>query len=135
MKYRDRTILLPGDAEKQVAYQMHGENEQAVLHADVLKVGHHGSKNSTIPEFLGAVAPKTSIISAGEENWASQPGTSGAAGGKRHADFQDGPGWSGANVDGWGEFAGESFSGLRRGGRGFSEDATTRGEPNRQAIG
>jgi competence protein ComEC len=68
LKYRDRTILLPGDAEKQVEYQMHGENEQALLHADVLKVGHHGSKNSTMPEFLGAVAPKISIISAGEEN-------------------------------------------------------------------
>jgi len=67
MKYQDRTILLPGDAEKQVEYQMHGENEQALLHADVLKVGHHGSKNSTMPEFLGAVTPKTSIISAGKK--------------------------------------------------------------------
>jgi len=34
----------------------------------VLKVGHHGSKNSTMPEFLEAIAPKVSIISSGEEN-------------------------------------------------------------------
>lgn len=67
LKYRDRTILLPGDAEKQVEYQMLGE-EREWLQADVLKVGHHGSKNSTMPEFLGAVRPKISIISAGEEN-------------------------------------------------------------------
>lgn len=62
------TILLPGDAEKQVEYQMLSENEPAFLHADVLKVGHHGSKNSTTPEFLGAVSPQISIISTGEEN-------------------------------------------------------------------
>ena len=68
LKYRERTMLLPGDAEKQVEYQILGENEQALLHADVLKVGHHGSKNSTMPEFLAAVGPKISIISAGEEN-------------------------------------------------------------------
>jgi len=68
LKYGDRTILLPGDAEKQVEYTMLDENEPAFLHADVLKVGHHGSKNSTMPEFLSAVAPQVSIISAGEEN-------------------------------------------------------------------
>jgi competence protein ComEC len=68
LKYGDRTILLPGDAEKQVERQMLDENDQAFLHADVLKVGHHGSKNSTTPEFLSAVTPQISIISAGEEN-------------------------------------------------------------------
>ena len=47
---------------------MLAENDAAVLHADVLKVGHHGSKNSTVPDFLAAVAPQISIISAGEEN-------------------------------------------------------------------
>jgi hypothetical protein len=32
------------------------------------KVGHHGSKNSTGPDFRNAVAPQVSIISPGEEN-------------------------------------------------------------------
>jgi len=68
LHYRDRTILLTGDMEKQVEYQMLSENDPAFLHADVLKVGHHGSKNSTMPEFLSAVEPQISIISAGEEN-------------------------------------------------------------------
>jgi competence protein ComEC len=68
LAYRDRSILLPGDAEKQVEYTMLDENEPTFLHADVLKVGHHGSKNSTMPEFLNAVGPQVSIISAGEEN-------------------------------------------------------------------
>ena len=68
LRYQDRTILLPGDAEKQAEAVMLAENDTAVLHADVLKVGHHGGKNSTMPDFLAAVAPQISIISAGEEN-------------------------------------------------------------------
>ena len=68
LRYQDRTILLPGDAEKQAEAAMLAENDTAVLHADVLKVGHHGGKNSTMPDFLAAVAPQISIISAGEEN-------------------------------------------------------------------
>jgi competence protein ComEC len=68
LHYGERTILLPGDAEKQVEYTMLAENEASFLHADVLKVGHHGSKNSTMPEFLDAVNPRISVISAGEEN-------------------------------------------------------------------
>ena len=37
------------------------------MQSDVLKVGHHGSKNSTTPEFLAAVYPQLTIISAGAE--------------------------------------------------------------------
>jgi competence protein ComEC len=67
LKYRNRTLLLPGDAEKRAEHTMLEENS-ADLRADVLKVGHHGSKNSTTQEFLDAVAPKLAIISAGEDN-------------------------------------------------------------------
>ena len=68
LQYGDRTFLLPGDAEKQVEYQMLSETEPANLHADVLKIGHHGSKNSSMPEFLASVSPQIVIISAGEQN-------------------------------------------------------------------
>lgn len=44
------------------------ENSEEDLHADVLKVGHHGSMNSTTQEFLKAVRPQVAIISAGEDN-------------------------------------------------------------------
>ena len=67
LKYRNRTLLLPGDAEKQAEHAMLEENSDD-LHADVLKVGHHGSKNSTTQEFLDAVAPTIAIISSGEDN-------------------------------------------------------------------
>ena len=44
-----------------------------VEHADVLKVGHHGSKTSSIPPFLDAVAPAVAIVSAGYENSFGHP--------------------------------------------------------------
>lgn len=68
LRYRNRSMLLPGDAEKQAEHQILAENPADAMHADVLKVGHHGSKNSTSPEFLAAVQPQVGIISAGESN-------------------------------------------------------------------
>ena len=68
LKFRNRALLLPGDAEKQAEQAMLAENSEGDLHADVLKVGHHGSKNSTTPEFLEAVHPQVAVISAGEDN-------------------------------------------------------------------
>ena len=68
LRYKERSILLPGDAEKQAEYAMLSKSQSEELHADVLKVGHHGSKNSTMPEFLEQVRPQLAVISAGEEN-------------------------------------------------------------------
>ncbi len=68
LQYKERSVLLPGDAEKQAEYAMLSETEAGKLHVDVLKVGHHGSKNSTMPEFLESVGPQIAIISAGEQN-------------------------------------------------------------------
>jgi competence protein ComEC len=68
LHYHNRTILLAGDAEKGVERTMLAENSAEHLQADVLKVGHHGSKNSTMPDFLAAVHPQIAIVSAGEDN-------------------------------------------------------------------
>jgi beta-lactamase superfamily II metal-dependent hydrolase len=43
--------MLPGDAEKQAESAILDENSETALRADVLKVGHHGSKNSTMAGF------------------------------------------------------------------------------------
>jgi competence protein ComEC len=68
LKFGDRTLLFPGDAEKAVERSMLSENDEASFHADILKIGHHGSKNSTTPDFLSAVNPQIAIISSGEGN-------------------------------------------------------------------
>ncbi len=68
LHYGNRAVLLPGDAEKEAESAILDQNKEAELRADILKVGHHGSKNSTMPAFLAAVRPQTAIISAGEEN-------------------------------------------------------------------
>jgi competence protein ComEC len=63
-----RAFMMPGDAEKQAERQILAESAAESLRADVLKVGHHGSKNSTTEEFLAAVHPRVAVISAGENN-------------------------------------------------------------------
>ena len=68
MKYGERGMMLPGDAEKQVENSMLADNGEAQIRADVLKVGHHGSKSATMPGFLAAVHPSVGLISAGEDN-------------------------------------------------------------------
>ena len=60
--YRGTSVLLEGDAEKAV------ERRIAALyhpHADLLKVGHHGSGTSTTPEILRSVKPLYAVISVG----------------------------------------------------------------------
>lgn len=43
------------------------------LGATVLKVGHHGSRNSSTPEFLAAVRPALAVISVGARNSYGHP--------------------------------------------------------------
>ncbi len=63
--YRDTSVLLEGDAEKQI------ERRVAALHhpsANLLKVGHHGSANATTDELLASTHPNYAIISVGLKN-------------------------------------------------------------------
>lgn len=60
--YARRRLLLTGDAgeaTERVLLRRYG----AALRADVLKVGHHGSRFSTTPEFLAAVRPEVALVS------------------------------------------------------------------------
>jgi len=43
------------------------------IDCDYLKVAHHGSKNSSSPDFLSATSPKASIISCGYKNRYNHP--------------------------------------------------------------
>ncbi|MEF9997653.1 MAG: DNA internalization-related competence protein ComEC/Rec2 [Lachnospiraceae bacterium] len=69
--YQEFDLLLTGDIE--------GKGEQQLLEGpiqkkyDVLKVAHHGSKNSTSKEFLRQIQPAYAMISAGEHNSYGHP--------------------------------------------------------------
>jgi competence protein ComEC len=43
------------------------------LRADVLKVGHHGSRTSSTPELVAAVRPELAVISCGVRNRFGHP--------------------------------------------------------------
>jgi len=62
VSYGDTSVLLEGDAEKAVEREIASEHHP---HADLLKVGHHGSNTSTTPEILQAVKPSFAVISLG----------------------------------------------------------------------
>jgi competence protein ComEC len=67
--YRGTSALLEGDAERLTERQVAQEQPQA----DLLKVAHHGSATSTIPELLAAVHPKFAVISVGMRNTYGHP--------------------------------------------------------------
>ncbi|MFA6308554.1 MAG: DNA internalization-related competence protein ComEC/Rec2 [Clostridia bacterium] len=65
--YKKMSILFVGDIEKDVEELI--INEKSDLRSDILKVAHHGSKNSSTKEFLNAVRPVFAIISVGKNNF------------------------------------------------------------------
>jgi competence protein ComEC len=69
--YGERAVLLVGDAEH--AEERHLLDARSSLRADVLKVGHHGSRTSTSPELLAAVKPTLAVISSGVRNRFGHP--------------------------------------------------------------
>lgn len=67
VRYGRVRFLLVGDAEapEEAWLLAHGDT---MLRADVLKVGHHGSRTSSTPEFLAAVQPRIALVSVGAGN-------------------------------------------------------------------
>lgn len=63
--YKSKSFLFTGDAEKESESDM--INSGANLSADVLKIGHHGSKTSTSPAFLNHINPEFAVICVGED--------------------------------------------------------------------
>lgn len=70
--YNNFKMLFTGDIEK-LAEQQILKTEKAEIRADILKVAHHGSKTSSIPEFIKAVKPKIALIGVGKNNTFGHP--------------------------------------------------------------
>ncbi|MBU4142877.1 MBL fold metallo-hydrolase [Patescibacteria group bacterium] len=69
--YGQNSVLFTGDAEEQTEQPLLMLG--ADLKADILVVGHHGSKNSTSLEFLAAVMPSIAVIQVGAKNTYGHP--------------------------------------------------------------
>lgn len=71
LKYGEFEVLLTGDMEEKVERKLILNGSD--INADVLKVGHHGSRTSSSSEFLSAVSPEVAIIQVGEKNRYGHP--------------------------------------------------------------
>ena len=75
LHYKNFSMLFTGDieeaAEKQILQKY--QNNLQVLNSTILKVAHHGSKTSSIREFLDIVKPKIVLIGVGENNKFGHP--------------------------------------------------------------
>lgn len=63
LTYGKRRFLLAGDIESKMERVL--VEGDAALRSDVLKVAHHGSRTSSIPEFIERVSPAISLVSVG----------------------------------------------------------------------
>ena len=71
--YGNTSIMLTGDATIKTEKIILEENSIAQLNSDILKVGHHGSRTSTSPEFVKATSPTYAFISDGKNNKYGHP--------------------------------------------------------------
>ncbi|MCR5432020.1 MAG: MBL fold metallo-hydrolase [Lachnospiraceae bacterium] len=62
----DDSFLFTGDAQEESEKEMLAAGMDVSV--DVLKVAHHGSKKSSVRQFLEAVKPQYAVISCGKDN-------------------------------------------------------------------
>ena len=70
LNYNDFSILFTGDIEEMAEKEILQEYivKDDILNSTILKVAHHGSKTSSIQEFIEKVNPKIALIGVGENN-------------------------------------------------------------------
>ncbi len=77
MIYKNFSMLFTGDIEEiaeRNILDIYKDNSD-ILKSDVLKTAHHGSKTSSINEFLKLVKPKIALIGVGKTNTFGHPNT------------------------------------------------------------
>lgn len=70
-RFGNRNFIFTGDLDR--AGELQVIRKYRNLHADVIKLGHHGSKTSSEPRFLSQLNPTIGIISAGRHNRYGHP--------------------------------------------------------------
>jgi competence protein ComEC len=72
IQYGTTSFLLSGDLPSNIEDYEVAQYGDA-LHADVLKLGHHGSRTSSSMDWLRVVDPSVAVISAGLHNRYGHP--------------------------------------------------------------
>ncbi len=72
LTYGNESFLFTGDLPQEQENEL-VQKYGTVLHANVLKFGHHGSKTSNSSGFFSVVAPEYGVVSVGEENKYGHP--------------------------------------------------------------
>lgn len=72
LRYGESEYLFMADSPKEIESYLVAIDKGS-LQSDVLKVGHHGSRTSTSPDFIRHVDPVYGIISAGRDNAYGHP--------------------------------------------------------------
>lgn len=70
--YGDFSIMFTGDAEKRLETWL-SNTYAAQLQSTILKASHHGSKTSSVEDFVFRVSPSYVLISAGKDNAYGHP--------------------------------------------------------------
>ena len=75
LHYKNFSMLFTGDIEKIAEIEILEKYSRTTqfLKANILKVGHHGSKSSSISEFLNTVKPQIAVIGVGKNNKFGHP--------------------------------------------------------------
>ncbi len=73
LSYGETSVMLTGDATGDTEKIVLEDFSHEVLESDVLKVAHHGSRTSSIEDFIKAVSPTYALISNGKDNRYSHP--------------------------------------------------------------
>lgn len=71
LNFMGKAFLFTGDADIEIEKRIIKDNP--ALTADLLKIGHHGSKTSSSYEFLKQISPEMCIISVGQNNKYGHP--------------------------------------------------------------
>jgi len=73
LSYGNKSFMLTGDASINTERLILENNKKEKLQSDILKVSHHGSRNSTSENFLQAISPSYALISSGKNNKYGHP--------------------------------------------------------------
>jgi competence protein ComEC len=73
LTYGSETFIISGDIEEPAEHRLVDNDTDGTLHADVLVVGHHGSKTSSSADWLDAVQPSVALIGVGLHNEYGHP--------------------------------------------------------------